>query len=237
MALLNLRAYKYLPPRASQFSSQEIALKRAATAWYVGGKVLFSVLVMTGCEMPPGGLSQESGSGGVELFELSSPFRHCKHTLTTKCVIDVPTEGESRRVPVGQANCSSSLTHTQTEAFKLLNHCRDWLKGFRKTWQNEELPDASPPQRDYKTFLSLCAIHPSWNQGNFRKKAQRSINTGARKIYQFKNLIFLEGISHIASHRHCFKLRKACTVLCTICKHLKYVLRLTLSYNHIYHCE
>lgn len=51
--------------------------------------MLFSELVMTGCEMPPGGLSQESGSSGVELFELSSPFRHSRHTLTTKCVIDV----------------------------------------------------------------------------------------------------------------------------------------------------
>ena len=41
---------------------------------------------MAGCEMLPRGLSQESGGSGVEL---PSPLCHYKHTLMTKCVIDV----------------------------------------------------------------------------------------------------------------------------------------------------
>lgn len=50
----------------------------------VGGKVAFWERVMAGCEMLPRGLSQESS--GVEL---PSPLCHYKHTLMTKCVIDV----------------------------------------------------------------------------------------------------------------------------------------------------
>lgn len=41
---------------------------------------------MAGCEMLPCGLSQESSGSSVEL---PSPFCHYKHTLMTKCVIDV----------------------------------------------------------------------------------------------------------------------------------------------------
>lgn len=60
--------------------------KTAATALKVGGKVLLWERVMAGCEMLPCGLSQESGGSSVEL---PSPQCHYKHTLMTKCVIDV----------------------------------------------------------------------------------------------------------------------------------------------------
>lgn len=40
---------------------------------------------MASCEMLPRGFSQESGGGA----ELPSPLCYYKHTLMTKCVIDV----------------------------------------------------------------------------------------------------------------------------------------------------
>lgn len=126
----------------------------------VGGKVPLWKRVMAGCEMLPCSLSQESSSSGVEL---PSPLCHYKHTLMTKCVIDVHL-----KVKAGVflwTYWSPSLTHTlflsNAAAFKLLNHCHHWLKGFRQTWCNKGVSLTLPcPGRtwDLASIVSSSSI-------------------------------------------------------------------------------
>lgn len=83
-------------------------------------------------------------------------------------------EGESRRVPVDKL-ISLSRTHTLAlrilwcfQAFRLLNHCRHWLKGVRQTWHNKEPGWCFPPLEEQRTLPESCpSILPvlsSWDQ-------------------------------------------------------------------------
>lgn len=92
---------------------------------------------MAGCEMLPCSLSQESGCRA----ELRSPLRHYKHTLMTKCVIDVHLKVKAGVFVDTLISHSHARTHSLSvvfQAFRPLNHCRHWLKGVRQTWRNKK---------------------------------------------------------------------------------------------------
>lgn len=148
--------------RASLFSKRWIALKRAATL-KVGGKVPFWERVMAGCEMLPCGLSQENGGSSAEL---PSPLCHYKHTLMTKCVIDVHLKVKAGVFLWTYWSFSLSPIHTNTlslcVAFGLLNHCHHWLKGVRQTWRNKEPAWRFPSLETQWTLPQRCpSIHLS----------------------------------------------------------------------------
>ena len=99
-------------------------------------------------------------------------------------------EGESRRVSLGtRISPADTHTHTHTtphththvrahapahthtrtqtldvafQAFRLLNHCRQWLKGVRHTWWNTKLSWHFPGRaQDLASLLSIssCQLH------------------------------------------------------------------------------
>lgn len=113
---------------------------------------------MAGCEMLPCSLSQESGCRA----ELRSPLRHYKHTLMTKCVIDVHLKVKAGVFVDTLISHSHALTHSLSvvfQAFRPLNHCRHWLKGVGQTWRNERPACHVPSLSEQGPCPN--AVHPS----------------------------------------------------------------------------